>query len=197
MKKHVAQVVEIGVVLLLAACSSSKVPADQAIKAAESAYDAVKVEALKYVPDQAQAVETSLNAAKASFAKGDYEAALNSAKDVLPKAQGLASAVAAKKDELTKKWGEVSAGLPRLVEAIRSRVDILSKSKKLPAGLDQTKFNGAKSGLAELTQTLSEANGAFQSGNLADAVAKAKLVKDKALDIMTTLGMQVPAGAKS
>jgi len=35
-----------------------------------------------------------------------------------------------------------------------------------------------------------------KGGNLADALAKAKAVKDKAVEIMTSLGMQVPEGAK-
>jgi len=36
---------------------------------------------------------------------------------------------------LTKAWQEMSGGLPKMVEAIKSRVDILSKSKKLlPTG---------------------------------------------------------------
>lgn len=197
MKKPITQLVVLAVVLLLAACSSSKGPAEQAIQAAEVAYDSVKAEALKYVPDQAQAVETALSAAKESFAKGDYLAALNSAKDLAPKAKDLATAVAAKKEELTKNWSEMSAGLPKMVEAIKSRVNILSKSKKLPAGLDKAKFDGVKSGLAEITQTWTDATGAFQSGNLTDAVAKAKTVKDKAIEIMTTLRMQAPAAAKS
>ena len=197
MKKLTTWVVSLTMVLLLVACSSSKGPAEEAIKAAEQAYDSVKVEAQKYVPDQAQAVETALSSAKDAFAKGDYLAALNSAKDLAPKAKDLAAAVAAKKEELTKSWGEMSAGMPKMVEAIKSRVDILSKSKKLPAGLDKEKFDGVKSSLAEVTQTWSEAVGAFQSGNLADAMAKAKVVKGKVAEIFATLGMQAPAGIKS
>jgi hypothetical protein len=197
MKNPITQVLALAVVLLFAACSSSKEPAEQAIKAAEEAFGSVKVEALKYVPDQAQAFETTLNTAKDSFAKGDYLAALNSAKDLLPRAKDLATAATAKKEELSQKWGQMSLGLPKMVEAIKSRVDILSKSKKLPAGLDQTKFDGVKSGLAEVTQTWSEATGAFQAGNLNDAVAKAKTVKDKAVEIMTTLGMNIPPAARS
>ena len=49
-----------------------------------------------------------------------------------------------------------------MIAAIKSRVDILSKSKKLPAGLDQAKFDGAKSGLAEITKTWEEASQRLQ-----------------------------------
>jgi hypothetical protein len=37
----------------------------------------------------------------------------------------------------------------------------------------------------------------FQSGNLADAMAKAKTVKDRAVEIMSALGMRAPVAAKS
>jgi len=40
-----------------------------------------------------------------------------------------------------------------------------------------------------------DAQKAFQGGNLADAVSKANTVKDKAAQIMDTLGMKAPAAA--
>ena len=112
------------------------------------------------------------------------------------KAKDLSATAMAKKDELTKGWEEQAKLLPNMIDAIKSRVDILSKSKKLPATLDQAKFDGAKSGLAEITKTWEEASAAFKEGALADATAKAKSVKEKAVEIMNTLGMQVPEAAK-
>lgn len=50
-KKLMTLILALAVILLLAACSSSKGPAGQAIKAAEAAYDAIKVEAFKCIPD--------------------------------------------------------------------------------------------------------------------------------------------------
>jgi hypothetical protein len=100
-------------------------------------------------------------------------------------------------EELTKAWEEMSGGLPKMVEAIKSRVDVLSQSKKLPANIDKAKFDGVKAGLPEVTQMWDDAQKAFSGGNLADAVSKAKTIKDKAVEMMTTLGMQVPEGAKS
>jgi len=106
------------------------------------------------------------------------------------------AAAAAKKAELGKTWEEQSKLLPNMIAAIRSRVDVLSKSKKLPATLDKEKFEGAKTGLAEIDKTWGEASRAFKEGGLADALAKAKSVKEKAIEIMTTLGMKVPEAAK-
>jgi hypothetical protein len=197
MKKWLKPMVLIVLVLFAAACGSDKKPAEEAIKAAETAINAAKGEAAKYIPDQVKALEDGLAAAKDAFAKKDYKAALSAVKDLPGKAKDLAGAAAAKKEELTKAWSEMSGGLPKMVEAIKSRVDILSKSKKLPANLDKGKFEGVKTGLPGVTQMWEDAQKAFSGGNLADAVSKAKTLKDKAVEMMTTLGMQVPAGAKS
>jgi hypothetical protein len=196
MRKYLSIIVAALVVFSLAACSGGKAPAEQAIKAAEEAFNAAKGEAVKYVPDQVKAVEDALSAAKDSFAKKDYAAATSAATSVAAKAKELASAAAAKKDELTKSWGDLSGGLPQMLDAIKSRVDILSKSKKLPANLDKEKFEGAQSGLAEANKVWDEANSAFKEGKLADAVAKAAAVKEKAAEIMATLGMQLPQAAQ-
>ena len=197
MKKWLKPMALMMLVLFAAACSSSSKPAEEAIKASETAINAAKGEAMKFVPDQVKGLEDGLQAAKDAFAKKDYTAALSAAKDLPAKAKDLTAAAAAKKTELTKVWEEMSGGLPKMFDAIKSRVDILSKSKKLPANMDQAKFDGIKAGLPEVTQIWGDAQKAFSSGNLADAVSKAKTLKDKAVEMMTTLGMQVPGGAKS
>ena len=198
MKRLVSRSVVLVVLLfLVVGCASDKKPAEQAINLAEDALSAVKAEAMKYVPDQVKAVEGAITAAKDSFGKKDYKAALNAAKDLPAKVKELAAAAASKKEELTKAWGEMSAGLPKMLDAIKSRVDILSKSRKLPANLDKAKFDGVKAGYEEATKVWTDATSAFGAGNLADAMAKAKAVKDKAVEVMTTLGMQIPEAAKS
>jgi hypothetical protein len=179
---------------LSARCANQKVPAEAAVNAAETAFQAVRAEAEKYVPDQVKPVQDSIEAAKASIAKGDYEAALNSAKALPEQISALGTAAAAKKAEFAASWASLSAGLPKVVEAIQSRVDILSKSKKLPAGITKEKFDDAKSGLQSITQTWTDATAAFQSGSMKDAVTKAQAVKAKAMATLQDLNMPVPAG---
>ena len=183
-------------VLVLVACESAdKAPAAAAITTAQAAIDAVKGEATKYVPDQVKPVEDALATAKANFEKKDFKAALAGAQDVAAKAKELGAAAAAKKVELTKAWEEMSSGVPKMAEVIKSRVDILSQSKKLPAGLDKAKLDDAKAGLASLNQSWTQASDAFKSGDVTDAVGKAKAAKDKAVEIMTALNMTVPQAA--
>ena len=144
MKKYFPFIALVVVGLFFVACSRDKGPAEAAIKAAEEALNASKAEAAKYIPGQIKGVEDALKAAKDSFAKGEYTAALNSAKDLAAKAKDLASAAAAKKDELTKSWEEMSGSVPKMVEAIKSKVEALSKSKKLPKGMNKTNWKAPR-----------------------------------------------------
>ena len=180
---------------LLACAASNKEAATVAIKAAEDSYNAVKGEVLKYIPDQAKGMEDAIKGAKENFDKGNFDAALSAAKPIPDKVKELTTAVAAKKAELAKSWEEMSGGLPKMLDAIKSRLDILSASKKLPENLDKAKLEGAKTGYEAAAKMWDDAKSAFSGGNMADAVSKAKTVKERAVEVMTTLGMQVPAAA--
>jgi hypothetical protein len=106
--------------LVLAACASEQGPAEQALKAVENAVNSAAAEAMKDVPDQVKTVQDQLKSLKDTFAKGDYKAVLSGASDLTAKAKALSAAAAAKKAELTKTWEDVNAGLPKVVEAIKS-----------------------------------------------------------------------------
>jgi hypothetical protein len=174
---------------LAAACASDSVPAEHAVRAAEAAVAAIGTEAATLLPEQAKAVDAAAASVKDKFAKGEFEAVLTEAPRLARKAKELAAAAAAKKAELTKSWEEMSAGLPRMVEAVKSRIDILARSKKLPATVSRERFDAARAGLAEATKTWEEATVAFQNGALADALAKGAAVKVKTAQALEALGM--------
>ena len=183
--------------LLVACGSADKGPAEAALKAAEEAINAAKAEVSKYMPDEAKSLDAGLAAAREKFNSGDFKAALSEAQALTAKAKDMASAATAKKTELSKTWQEMSAGMPKVVDAIKSRVDILSQAKKLPAGMTAEKLAEAKNGLAEITKEWTEATAASSGGNLMDAVAKATAVKKKAAEVLTALNMPVPEALKS
>ena len=195
MKKTFALVACVLLAAGLVACNADKGPADVAIKAADEAITAAAPEAEKYIPEELKSAKDALQAAKDQFAKGDYKAALAAATELGTKAKDLATAAAAKKDELTKAWTDLSGSLPQVVESIKAKVEELGKAKKLPKGIDAAKVSLAKDGLAGLTKSWEEASAAFTGGNLVDAMAKAGGLKDKATEIMALVGMQPPAPA--
>ena len=178
---------------LLTACGAGdKGPAETALRAAEEAINAVKGEAGKYLPDQVRSLESALAAVREKFSKGDYKAVLAETPALTTKAQELASAAAAKKAELAQSWDGLSSGMPRVVEAIKSRVDTLSQSRKLPAGMSADTLAQAKAGLGQITQQWTAATDASKGGNLMDAVSRANSAKVKAAEVLTLLKMPVP-----
>jgi len=182
--------------LTVTGCSKAKGQAEVALKAAEKAISEVKPEAEKIVPDQIKALEATLSGAKEKFGKGDYSAALSDAQAIPGKVKEIVASLNAKKDELAKTWTNLDQGLPKMMEAIKSRVGILSKSKKLPANMTKEKFEEAKSGLDNALKDWETAKESFKGGKLAEAVTKGNTVKEKAVQVLQLLGMPVPAAAK-
>ena len=172
----------------LVACSQ-KGPAEAALKAAETSVNDVKAEGAKYAPEQTKGVQSSFASAQDAFNKGDYKAATEIAQGVPAKAKDVVAAIAAKKDELTKSWSELSASVPGMVEQVKAKVDALSAMKKRPKDMDAAKLEAAKASLADIEKSWDEASEAFKSGNLIDATAKGSGVKTKATDEMATLGL--------
>ena len=75
----------------LASCASmEKAPAEAAMATAQVAFDAVKDNASKVMPDETKTVQDAFDAAKASLDKGDYKAALEAAKALPGQVKGLA-----------------------------------------------------------------------------------------------------------
>jgi hypothetical protein len=173
----------------VAACARDKEPAEQAVKAAEEALSGAKGEIAKYAPDQMKGLEDALKAAKDKLEKKEYTEALNAAKDLPGKVKDAAAAAAAKKAELTKNWEAVSAEMPKMLGAIQGQMDILAKAKKLPKGIDKAKLEGAKASLGELNQAWADAEKASKEGNLSAAMGKMPGMKEKAAEIMNSLGM--------
>jgi hypothetical protein len=184
--------------IILAACAGQKEPARKLIADIEATVTAASTEAAKYVPDQLADVQSKLGSLKASFAKQDYAAVVTAGPAVLSEAQGLATAAAAKKDEILKalndEWTALSGTLPGELTAIQNRIDLLSKksSKKVAAGID---LAAAKSGLADANSLWSKAQAAFAAGNMEEAVNTAKDVKAKADALATSLKLDLPPSA--
>lgn len=186
MKTKLALTAILAALMFFTACDNAKkTGADAAIKGAQTAYAAVADQANQYVPDQAKDVQASIQSAKDAFDKGDYSGAFEAAKALPEKVKALAAAAAAKKDELTAKWNEMSGSMPGLMTAVQTKVAALTKSHKLPAG--------AADSFATVKQSWTDASSAFTSGNLSDAMAKASAAKAKLTELQTTLGMKPTA----
>jgi len=194
MKKTIVLTVFVFIsVLFLLACAGDNKPAEMAVKAAEEAVNTAKTEAVKYVPDQVKSLEDSLVAVKDTLAKKDYKAVLTEAQALSDKAKEVMEAAKLKKEEMTASWTGISQELPKMVETMQSKVDLLSQAKKLPSEISTEKFAEAKAGLATLKEEWAKTLEKFNAGNIAEALSSATVLKEKALQTMGILGLSAPA----
>ncbi len=166
--------------ILFVACMSQMEPAKNALDNISATLNSVSADAQKYVPDQFAQAQGKVAGLTASFEKKDYAAVVAGAPAVLAQVRGLADAVATKKDEMVKavgnEWRGLAASVPQTLNAVQTRIDALSKTKRVPKDVD---LGAAKSGLADATSAWDKAQEAFKSGNPADAVAAAKDAQGK------------------
>jgi len=183
--------------LILAGCANQMEPAKQAIAGIEAAISAAGPDAAQFVPDQLQAITNQLSDLKMKFDQKDYKGVIAAAPALLSQAQGLAGAAASARQAaqaaalaaMTEEWTTLAGTLPAEVAAIQSHVNILSKSKKLPASIDPAAFASVQSGLAGVTTLWDQAVAAQASGNVEQAVAAARQVKTQADAALAVLGM--------
>jgi hypothetical protein len=164
-------------VLPLLAAGCSKGPAEAALKAADEAIAKVAPDAEKYVPGQFKTLTDAAAAAKASFDKGDYAAALTAAKDLPAKATEVMTAATAKKDELMGEWNVLSKDMPILVADWQKKIDELAASKKLPKTATPERVEELKAKFAEVNTTWTKATEAFNAGDIKGALENGASVK--------------------
>ncbi len=157
-------------VLPMFAAGCSKGPAEAALKAADEAIAKVAPDAEKYVPEQFKTLTDAAAAAKASFDKGDYAAALAVAKDLPAKATEVMTAATAKKDELMGQWNVMSKDMPILVADWQKKFDELVAAKKLPKTATPERIAEMKTKFEELSATWAKATDAFNAGDLKGAL---------------------------
>jgi PBP1b-binding outer membrane lipoprotein LpoB len=196
MKKSALWVLVTLAAVVIAGCENQRAPAQQAVAAAETALTNVRDAATHYAPDQLQAVDAQLASAKDSLAKGDYKGVLAAMPALNTAIKTLGDTATAKQqeadaanDKAKDAWGPMSTDVPKMVDAISSRVDILSKSHHLPKGVTKDSLASAKSAVDSMKSTWGAASSAATSGDYATAVSKGQGVRDQASQVMQSLGM--------
>jgi hypothetical protein len=156
----------------------------------------VAPDAEKYVPEQFKTLTDAAAAAKASFDKGDYAAALAAAKDLPTKATEVMTAATAKKDELMGQWNVLSKDMPILVADWQKKFDELVASKKLPKTATPERISELKGKLADVAATWTKATEAFNAGDIKGALENGNTVKASVEWMETAWAALAPAPKK-
>jgi PBP1b-binding outer membrane lipoprotein LpoB len=180
--------------IVLAGCSNQKDSAQNLLWEIDATISAAEPEAVKYVPEQLADIRAKVGDLRTAFDKKDYAGVISLGPAVLSSAQSLATAAAARKDEILKAqnddWSSLAAAVPDEVTALQNRVELLDKksAKKLAKGVD---VESAKDRMVEVTSLWSKAQAAYAAGNLKEAVATAKDVKSRADALAVALKMDL------
>jgi hypothetical protein len=196
MKKSSLWVLAALAAVLVSGCQNQRAPAEQAVASAEATLTTIRDAATHYAPDQLQAVDAQLASAKDSLGKGDYKAvlaampALNTAiKNLSDTAMAKQQEAQAANDKAKDAWGPMSTDVPKMVDAIASRVDILLKSHHLPKGVTKDSLTAAKTSVDSMKSAWGDAANAATAGDFSSAVSKGQAVRDQASQLMHSLGM--------
>lgn len=180
--------------LLITGCAKDKEPATHAVTSLEAAIAEVRPDAVTYAPEELKSAEAKLAALKADLAKEKYKDVLGGTSELNAEVTLLQQTVVSKKTQIaaaTNEWEELKVEVPQMVDAIQSRVDLLSASRKLPVEVKKESFEAAKTELASMKSAWAEATAAFTAGNATEAADKARMVKAKAEEVRERLAMPV------
>jgi hypothetical protein len=179
-------------VFLFTGCASDEEPARQALASAEASLAEIRVDAAKYAPEDLQSAEVRLAKAKANLEKEEYKDVLGDATQLSKDAAMLKEVVVSRQTQAvaaTHEWESLSEQVPKMVQAIESRVDTLSGSKKLPQDVNKEAFEAAKTTLASMKSLWAEASAAFDAGNAVVAADKARMAQAKGEEAIDQLAM--------
>lgn len=176
---------------------SQKIPATEAIAAAEQALADIHEPAMKYVPDKYAGVKADLEIARKAFAEENYPYALAAAELIPAKAKELGEAAAAAQEalaaELKVDWAGLAETMPGQLANLTAKVAELDQAKRLPSGIARDTVEQAKSGLALAEKAWNDANVAYDAGNFEGAVARARASEQVVANLMIAIGMTAPA----
>jgi hypothetical protein len=184
--------------LLAAGCANKQEPATKAVADAEAALATIRDEAGQFAASELQAADTAIADMKARLASKDYDAVVEGAPALSQQIETLRTTTATRRTEREQAneaakatWATLSGDVPNMVQAIQSRVDVLSKSRRLPKGLDKATFEAARADFEQMKTAWGEATAAASSGNAVEAVSRGEVAQSKGTDVMLALGMKV------
>jgi hypothetical protein len=180
--------------MLMTGCAKQREPAHDALEKIEASLKDIKEDAAKYAPDGLKGVETQLANLKQSFDSKDYENVLAGTPQLQKAVGSLQEAVIAGKAHAKAAWAAaksewegVSATVEKQVDTIQARIDELSKSKRLPFGINKDEFEGSKSAFESMKTQWAEATAEFKKGDAVEANAKAKTAQGMGEQLMDQL----------
>jgi hypothetical protein len=176
--------------LVLPSCSSQK-NAAAALRQAEEAITAQHAEALRYAPDAFRQVMAVYDSARRSLDSGDYRAASRFAEDAAERARNLPTAIAAGREAMQPRWGEVHGNLSLIVSSLERRLKEVDSTGRRPAGATAAQVSRARAALDTIRAGLRNAAADWQRGDRAEAIQTAERLQGQGLQALELLGVRM------
>jgi hypothetical protein len=184
--------------LVLAACANQKEPAEQAFAKVSSSLAEFHADAEKYASEELKDVDADVANMKKNLDGQEYGAVIMSAPSVTSSISKLKDTVAQRKADAEQmlaaaqtEWNELSASMPKAVESLQAKFDQLTKTHKMPKGLDKAGFDAAKADFDTVKTTWTQAAADYAAGNVGEAVRKAHGLKATVDDLVTKLEVKM------
>jgi hypothetical protein len=162
------------------AVSCNKGPARVALAETDQALAAARPELERYVPLELARITADAEAARSQLAAGQYTEALRIAQ-TLPERIARASARASvHRSQLTPAWTGIAGSLPASILELRARMAELDASR-WPRGFDPAAIAAAKLELSRVGASWAQAESAFRSGDVREAVRIGTDAKERAV----------------
>ena len=128
----------------ITSCAPGESPAEKALASVEKSYDSVRERVRVISPRRAQAIELSIERAKASMAKGDFIGVLAATQNLPMEIEQLNKEIEAADRALDTRWDAANAELAAALPKVDQEIEKLAAGPRLPAGVTRADVTRAR-----------------------------------------------------
>jgi hypothetical protein len=177
----------------LAACSSQKEPATQALAGVENSVAGIKADAQRFASERYAAVQKDVADLRASYDKKDYKTVVTNAPAVQKEVSELRDTTAAHRKEFeettaraTTAWNGFADEMPRYLETLQKKVDAKPKRRSDKGAPSEDALL-----LTNVRNLWADAGNLFTTGKPVEATARAEQARAKAQELAQKIGAKL------
>jgi hypothetical protein len=176
-------VLGMGLAVMMAGCGrKEKQETQQAINGAQAILNEIGEEAQKYVPQQLQDAQTTLQHAKDELQNKDYPAAKSAAEDALNKAKAVANQTINQQEQ----WTNLNNTITKSLEDAKGKIDAYTSGKEKTQGMSKSKLNELNMEYEDLKQKWTQT----WEGSRGDASQKGAEIQREIEQLKEKLGIK-------
>ncbi|MCP5327487.1 MAG: hypothetical protein H7A17_03470 [Sinobacteraceae bacterium] len=196
--RHVLPGALVAVSLAIGGCANREAPAVRAVADAKAALATFRDQAEQFAASELQQVDAVLGDLEAHLQNGDYGAMVDAAPDLSMQIEALYATTVERRAAHAQAniaarvaWTTLAEDVPKMIQALQSRIDVLAKSRRLPADLDRTQFDAVRVRFEQMKSLWLEATAAVAAGEVVEAVGHGEMAATKGAEAMSMLGMTI------